>query len=495
MSNLNSNQVLSGASWMMLANVASVLLKFITIPILARMLSPEDFGVVALGMSIVFFLTLLGGKGGFSGALIAQKNSNFLAWNSAYWTNIFVGFIFAILMFFFSSELAVFLGSHKATVYIQVLALLIPIQFMVDILNAKLIAQLEFKNEAKVTSFSDVTAGIVSLVAALYGMGAWALILQHFLSQLFRIVGFIKFGGLWMRFQFSLSELKKLMSFSCISIGLEIANFIAMQAPIIIASKFIGISSSGAISIQNRLASLPGDIVLQGISKVLFPIFSQKYMSEQGMKEGFLWSIWLNSIVLVPVLFGIALIAQPLTALVLGEQYEAHWYVLAGLALSKGIMVPCASFNPFMKANGKILALWAMISSRAILVVLLGILGSIHGGGVGLIYGLVLSSVLSFCIFFIVGFKVNKIKYKEAITAIIVPIFATISMSITIKLLFYFTDLNQPLQLILGISTGMSIYVIIILLAYHKLRQVRNAKELKFFFTEYPHSINTTGNI
>jgi succinoglycan exporter len=133
MSKLDSNQVMSGASWMMFANVASVILKFITIPILARMLSPEDFGIVALGMSVVFILSLLGGKGGFSGALIAQHNSNCIAWNSSYWANSFVGFIFAFAMYTFSYEIAIFLGSSNAYIYIQVLALLIPLQFMVII--------------------------------------------------------------------------------------------------------------------------------------------------------------------------------------------------------------------------------------------------------------------------------------------------------------------------------------------------------------------------
>jgi len=487
MSSLNSEKALAGASWMMLANIASVLLKFVTIPILARMLSPEDFGVVALAMSVVIFLSYIGGKGGLSAALIASKTATSVGWNSALWMNFFIGSLLATGMFVFASPIAHLLGSDNAVEFIAVLAFLIPIQFAVDILNAKYIVSLQFKKEASISSFADVFSGIVALVAAFQGAGAWALIIQHFLAQTIRLLAFSLTGEFWLRFTFSFAELRKLLTFSILSIFVEISNFLSFHAPVIIASKLIGINASGALSVQGRLAALPGDIVLQGIAKVLFPMFSSNKLSQEGMQSGLLWSVWINSILLVPILFGLSAIAEQVTAVMLGEQYLSYGFVLAGLALSRGIMVPCSSFNPYLKASGKIKQLLWLFIFRAVLVLTTGITLSSYYGLKGLVISLVLSSVLSFLLYVPVTYSLSNIKLKKGCLSFLPAMMAGTAMYAVIHVFLSAMTLPLMVELVSAISLGAVVYVSVLLLFYKELRKIRTIKQFKKFLSKSPN--------
>ncbi len=486
MSKLNAEKVIAGASWMIIANISSVLLKFITIPILARMLTPEDFGVVALGMTVVLLLSFLGGKGGLSVALIAQKTQEQISWNSALWANLFIGAVCALLMSVFSFELSVLLGSPRANVFINVLALLIPIQFAVDILNANVLSKLEFKKEAVVSSFSDIIAGIVSLIAAVMGVGAWALILQQFLAQLIRLIAFYFMGRSWLSYQFSFQALRKLFSFSLMSVGVEITNFIAFYAPVIIASKFIGIASSGALSVQSRLSALPGDIILQGISKVLFPMFSCDKLSQQGRQEGLLWSIWVNSILLMPMLLGLAVLGEHITLFVLGEQYIDYWFVLSGLAFSRAIMVPCASFNPYLKATGKIKFLFFLFLFRAVLVTMSGVILSTSYGLLGLMWSIVLSSIISLFVYTPITYFISGIAIKKGVYTFLPALFSAGIMFISLYIMISILTLSTEVELFISIVFGIIIYISFLLLFYKQLRKVRNVTQLKLFFSQYP---------
>lgn len=489
MSILNSGKVISGASWMMAANVSSVLLKFVTIPILARMLTPEDFGVVALGMTIVIFLSFLGGKGGLSAALIAKQIRLGLCWNSALLANIVIGLIFALCMFAFSQPLSIFLGSPEAELYIRVLSLLIPIQFAVDILNSRLLAKHRFKTEAGVNTFADVVAGVISLGAAYNGAGAWALVLQHFLAQLFRLLLLLNLNKVWIKLQFSYLELKKLLGFSMTSIGVEIANYMSFYAPVVIASKYIGVSASGALSVQGRLAALPGDIILQGISKVLLPMFSNNRLTENSLKDGLIWSVWVNSILLTPILVGLGVLAEHITIFLLGEQYINYWFVLACLALSRALMIPCASFNPYLKAIGKIQALLILFTFRALLVVIGGIVLSSMYGLIGLMWAIVISSIISLIVYTPVTSSVSGIPFRKLILAFL-PVF--ISASIMGAVVFYFiseVSFSNNAELLLSILIGGAVYCLSLFIFYEQLRNVRSLQQLKIFFSNSPSII------
>lgn len=479
--------VMAGASWIILANALSTILKFLVIPLLARLLTPEDFGVVAISMSVILFFSYLGGRGGLSAAVIAVPNSTLTTWYSAFTTNVLIGLSACAGLIYFASDIAQFLRAPSATEYLRVLALLIPIQFAVDVYSSNLISLNKFKYESLIATLADIISSIVVLVAAVSGFGVWALILQHFFAQIIRLIGFHLIAQEKMRLILSLNELKKLYKYSFVSFWTEIANFIAFQSPSVIASKFIGLPSSGAISITNRLSSLPGDIIQQAISKTLFPIFSSLTKKQIDTTRMLLWSSWINTLLMAPMLFGLAALAEPATSLILGSQYVPYWEVLAYLAISKAIMTPCSSFNSFLKGIGRVNTLLGLLTIRALTVIIMGIWLAQEYGVVGLSIAITIASVFSHFIYIYTVLSVAKINIILGVKSYFSPFVLSLLMYFIVKFLYSITSQHLIGGVCFSVFCGMVFYVVAIVFLYKGARSIRSIDDLKSFISTYPY--------
>jgi len=474
--------VANGASWGVFANGFSTLLKFATIPILARMLTPEDFGAVAVAMVVIMFFSLLGGKGGLSAALIYENKPTQLTWNSALLTNFFIGVISTLILFIYAHEIAEIFGAAEYYTVLQILSFIIPLQFINDIFSAKLFKESRFKTESKILSLTDFISVVAAIVLALYGAGVWALVAQHMVANILKLFLLLLVTNGW-SLNYSFTEIKKLYKFSFQTFWVEIANFISFYAPIVIASKIIGVAASGNISVKNRITALPGDIIQQGIAKVLFPVFvSTKDKGDQ--KELLLWSIWINSILMMPMLVGLAIIAESATKVLLGYNFQSEWLVLSFLALSRAITAPCAGMNPYLKGVGEIRLLLIAFIIRAGLVVLFCFFGANYFGLIGLSLALVASSLISFFILFYFVMSASELTFSELIEPIKKPCHAILFMSFITGAFVFYCD-KGLMELLLGFSIGLLSYILALYSLYPELRKVTTLSSLKTFFIKF----------
>ncbi len=474
--------VANGASWGVFASGFSTLLKFATIPILARMLTPEDFGAVAVAMVVIMFFSLLGGKGGLSAALIYEHKCTQLAWNSALLTNFFIGIVGTLILFICAQEIAELFGASGYYQILQILSLIIPLQFMNDIFSAKLFKELRFKTESKILSISDFISVLIAIVLAFDGAGVWALVAQHVVANLLRLLLLLYTTTGW-SLSYSFKEVRVLYKFSLQTFWVEIANFISFYSPIVIASKVIGVSASGDISVKNRITALPGDIIQQGIAKVLFPIFvSTKDKGDQ--KELLLWSIWINSILMMPMLVGLAIISESVSKVLLGHNFQAEWLALSFLALSRAITAPCAGMNPYLKGVGQIRLLLIAFIIRASLVLLFCFFGATNFGLIGLTLALVGTSFISFFILFYFVMLTSELTFSELIEPTKKPCYAILFMSLTTGLFVFYCD-KGFIEMLIGFSIGLLSYLSALYILYPELRKVTSLSSLKTFFMKF----------
>lgn len=478
---VNMSSLFNGVVWNSFSTGSSMLFKFITIPILARTLTPEDFGVVALCMTIILFFSFLGGNGGISAALIAKANANRLFWSSALITNVLIGTLLSFIVFYFSSSITSFLGSGNASKYLAVLSIMLPFQFAVDILASKAISNFDFKLEAKVNLVSDVAGGICALILALNGFGAWAIVAQNIIVVGLKFIIFMIVYINFFIFYVSINKIKSLLNFSVVSVWVEISNAITFQSPIFVSSKFDSIASSGYISVYSRIAALPCDIILTAISKVLYPLFSNFKKSEDSIFS-FKCSIWVNSIVLIPILLFISANSEYISYVLLGENFSEYWTVLLFITLCRAIMIPTSIFNPFLKASGKISLLSKLFFLRSFLTVALSIPFTIYLGIDGLLYSLFITTVISFVFYVTKVCSALNIKLK-VFFKIINPAF--ISGGVIFLLTYipvYVVDLSPTLSFIISFVLSFISYFIVLFLYYPLLIKVRDIDSMKHFF-------------
>lgn len=481
--NLQDKEIaIHGFSWVIFANLLVVMLKLITIPVMARLLEPEDFGLVAVCMGIIMFVSMVGGKGGGSSALIAFKDDAASSWNTVFVFSLFLGVTFTLLL---TASADVFFNNFNITdiPVFYVLITIIPLQFISDVLNNRLLIERKFRHESMVSIASESVAGIIALLLAFLGFGIWSLVAQYFISIVLRI-GLILSFFYRPNFEFKWLVVKKIYRFSLLSIIVEIFNFIFFYMPVIFSAKFIGPHASGVISVQSRVSALPGDIILQGVSKVIYPLLSSNKLNEHDANRGVIWSSSVNTLFVTPILFGISALAEPIVSIVLGDKYIEYYYVLFSLALMRGIMIPFSSINPYLKATGNIKILCIMFGLRAMF--LFAFLFNYSGDvSINHICDSVLISTLAIVPVYICILNwFSELDVNEFAKSVSLYMLSSIIMFVVVVLLYAYFNATSLVGLLLIIFSGGALYCILIVTFDKRFRKISSFSKFKNLIIE-----------
>ena len=129
---VNAKTVTRNVGWSVLSKTGTFGLKFVTVPILARILSPEEFGAVAVALTVVQFLAMIGGAG-LTSALVIQQDEEMETVHSVFWANLAIALMMALGLFVFAEPLATLLGAPEAAYLLRIMSLLIPLQLGGDV--------------------------------------------------------------------------------------------------------------------------------------------------------------------------------------------------------------------------------------------------------------------------------------------------------------------------------------------------------------------------
>eukprot|EP01030_Chromulinospumella_sphaerica_P027108 gene27108-27345_t len=160
-STVNAKSVTRNVGWSVLSKTGTFGLKFVTVPILARILTPEEFGTVAVALTVVQFLAMIGGAG-LASALIIQREEEMELVHSAFWANLAISVAMALGLFVFAAPLATLLGAPDATYLLQIMSLLIPLQLGGDVAYALLARRMNCGKDAAWSMISETVGALVA---------------------------------------------------------------------------------------------------------------------------------------------------------------------------------------------------------------------------------------------------------------------------------------------------------------------------------------------
>jgi len=461
-----SRSVVTNVGWNVLAKFLVFSLKFVSVPILARLLTPAEFGVVATGMVVVAFLALVGGAG-LSAGLIRAPMEDREAQDSVFWANLAVAVALGALLYVSAGPAARLLGVPEAAWLLQVFAFLFPIHLGADVAAARLARRMAFAKEAFWSVVAEILAAAVAIAAAVAGLGVWALVLQQFCSAAVRFTGLMVASRYLPQPRFAWTKLRALLGYGSRIAGADVTNFIAFQSPLVIITRLLGLSDAGAFSLANRLSDLPNQIVLSGLMGVLFPAFSGMAGEPERRTRMLLRSSQGTTVMLAPLFFGCWAVAEPATAVVLGAQWIYAWPVLGLLGLAKGIMSPCGSFIPFLRATGHAGILWWFALGRALVYVAAIAMGAILGGLVGAMVALCIVNVFIMLAYTAVVFRIAAVSLRAGLRCIALPLCNAVVMAVVVRVVL---DYARPHLagdfglLTLGLAVGALVYALLVLM-------------------------------
>ncbi len=468
---VNVKSVTSNVGWSVLSKTSTFGLKFVTVPILARILTPEEFGAVAVALTVVQFLAMIGGAG-LTSALVIQREEDMETVHSVFWANLAISCLMALGLFVGADFFAALLGAPEAAYLLKVMSFLIPLQLGGDVAYSLLARRMNFSKDAVWSMISESLGAVVAVVLAIFGWGVWALMAQLFASALVRLCGLYAVSHYLPRLVFNPGRVLGLSRFSLGMMGSEVANFITFQSPMVIISRYLGLADAGAYSAANRFASIPNQVVLSAVMGVLFPAFSGMMHDKERRSQALMFSTQVTTVLLAPMMFGIWALAEPAMRVLFGQQWAYAWPVLGLLALSKGILTPCSTFIPYLKGVGHGRALFWSAIIRAIATCFAVAYGAASGSLIDAMIWLCIVNAITLVGYSWAVFRADGTPFLKGLYISSRPMLAALVMALVVRFLLDTWGGMIPsevLQILVGAAFGAVIYFLLVILSERDL--------------------------
>lgn len=315
-------KVLSGLFWRFAERCGAQGVNFIVSIILARLLSPDDYGIVAL-ISIFIDISYVFITSGFGTALIQKKETDDLDFCTVFYFNIGISIIFYIILFLAAPWIALLYNNSLLIPVLRVLAITVVIGGVNGIQESIVSKKMQFKKFFYATSTGTVLSAIVGIWVAYQGMGVWALVAQRLTNQVFDTI------ILWIttdwrpRLMFSFYRLRSLFAYGWrILVSSLIDSFYNNIYSLVIGKTY----SNEQLGLYNKGQSFPRLIIgniNSSIDMVLFSALSMEQNNTKKVKNITRRSILTSTCIIFPAMAGLAGIAEPLIKLLLTDTWLA----------------------------------------------------------------------------------------------------------------------------------------------------------------------------
>ncbi len=334
---------LSGLVWNFSGSILQILSQFIIIGVLARLLTPEEFGVVGVILIVVNFSNIFTNLG-LATAIIQLKDLTPQHVAQGYSLSLLIGLSLGILFYFFAPMVAVFFDLQGADNAIRFFALFFPITSVNSVTSAVLTRNLQFSLLVKCGLAGYILgSGVVAIVLALMGFGYWALILGQFAGLVINLLLMMYFRPPTFSFRYQKPIARDLLVFGSGHTLGTVFNYFAENTDNIIVGRSLGTVAMGIYSKSFQLYSIPATFFGKAYDTVFFPILSKNQDKKEKLASFYLLSTSLCFGVLFPLATLLFINADLVIQVLLGEQWGAAVYpfqiLIFGLAYRFGTRI------------------------------------------------------------------------------------------------------------------------------------------------------------
>jgi PST family polysaccharide transporter/lipopolysaccharide exporter len=348
-----TEQTVKSGIWATVTNVLDRGLQLLMIAILARMLTPADFGLLGIAL-----LTLTAFKRfsniGFDQALIQKASGNVDGYLNTYWSiEILRGAALGGILFLIAPFVAGFFGEPRATPILQVIALT-PV--LLGLRNPGIVyfkKNLEFHKQFAYTMSGSVTNFAVALAVALATQSVWALVLGYVASDAARLLASYAVHGYRPWPQFDLEVARDLFGFGKWITGSESVYFLINQGDDAVIGWLLSAASLGLYQVAYQFAKAPATEISQIISSVAFPAYAKLQDDVPALRSAFFRTLQVTMVISFPAAVGIAVVAPTFVEAVLGPGWEPAVPVMRLVAVYGLFIALGSAYSPVWKAIGR----------------------------------------------------------------------------------------------------------------------------------------------
>lgn len=446
-----TNKTIHGVAWNSLDRIANYGISFLVSIVLARLLSPEDYGLIGLiNIFIVIFNTIL--DGGLSTALIRKDKVNDADFNTVFYSNLFVSIVLTFSLILCAPWISTFFQRPELVPLLKVMSFILVINAFAIIQQTSLTRNINFKDQTKVSVIAHIGSGIVGILLAFLGYGVWALVAQQLSSRIFATILFWFYARWIPKFIFSWNSFKDLFGFSWKLLLSRLVNSLWGQLYQGVIGKFYSPYSLGlytrAVQYSQMFSSGVSDVVL----KVSLPVMSSIQHEDERLVAATRKIIKTTMFVTFVVMMGMAASAKNLVFVLIGDKWMDCVPMLQIVCFNVVLNPLCYINENLLTVKGrsdKILILHIIKVFITIIPLLLGIY-------VGIYWMLIGSAIISWLSIFLYTHYTNKYygySSSQQLKDILPSIITSLLMAIPVFLLSFLPISGYivlPIQIILG---------------------------------------------
>ena len=447
------DKTVKGTGWTAIESVLRYGVSFVVGIILARLLSPDEYGLIGiLTIFITIFEIII--DGGFINALIRKQNAKEIDYYTVFWTNLALSVLMAGILYGGAGLIARFFEREELTALMRVMCFIVIINALALVQKARLTKALDFKTQTKVTIISAVLSGVIGIWMAYAGYGVWALVVQQLSNSCINTLLYWIINRWWPKLQFSLDSFRDMWNFGWKLMLSGIFNSLSSQLHSVVIGKVFSPATLGQYTRAFQFGNIFSGNLTSIVQRVSFPVLSTIQDDQARLKDAYKRVIKVTVFPTFVLMLFLAAVAQPLITILIGEKWVQASYMLQIICFSM-MLHPLQALNlnaiQVMGRSDLTLRINIIKNLLIIIPVVVGILTNI--------YWMLLADVIRgyMCYYLNAYYSKPILHYpiKEQISDVLPSLYVALGVSLPIYALSFLPIskyLLLPLQLLVGIG-------------------------------------------
>lgn len=471
------NKTIKGLVWSFIDLFSKQGIQFVVLMMLARILIPENFGLIGM---IAIFIAISNSliDSGFSQALIREKVVNRSEYSTIFFFNLFMSFVLYMILFYSAPFISEFFEEERLTAIIRVLSLGIIVNSLGIIQRVFLIKKIDFKTQTIISLFSSIIAGVLAIILAVKGFGVWSLVAQTLTLQITQTIFLWGFNRWTPVLAFHFDFLKRLFMFgSKLLVSGLIDTIYANIYSIIIGRLFLA-TNLGYFTNASKLSDVFTNTTTTALQRVTYPILSSIRDDENQLKSAYQKIITITTYCMFPSMVGLIAVADSLIPVLLGSKWNNSIIYFKLLCIA-GMIYPLHALNlNILQVKGRSdLFLKLEIIKKTLLTLLMGASIVFSMGIIGLIGAGIICSYLS--LFINTYYSAQEISYstRQQFKDIFPSFLVAVIMGVCVYLVGNILPDNKLIKLLLQVYMGIILYV--------AMGWMFKLKEFEYLYSEF----------
>lgn len=449
-------RVAQGMAWSLAEKAGTMLLQMGVSILVARLLAPEDYGVMAI-LTVFATLSLVVVDSGFSQILIRSEAPSDDDYRSVFGFNLLAAGVLYFVMWGLAPLLARLYDQPLLLEIAPILFLLLPLNALCVIQQTLFTRHLRFDALSRVVLLSSAFGGAVAIVMALSGCGVWSLVGQRLGAMGSKAVMLWWVSEWRPRGTFRPGALRRMAPYSLRLMATDLISTLYNNISQLFVGKIYSTEVLGYYNQGQKLKDMPVMATLQTVQNVSFPALSKIASDDEKLRESYRQLLGMVAFLLFPMMAGLIAVAPDMFALLLGAKWMPTVPYFEVLCLS-GLFLPLSavSYNLLkVRSDGRIIVRLEMLK-KGVMTLILAL--TIPQGVLAIAWGVVAMAMVEWMLNAVVAAHLSTLKMRSLFATLLGPALLAWVMYVAVKLFALSVELPPALDLLLQILLGVLVY-------------------------------------